>query len=189
MPPLSRPLGAAALLAATSAWGSLFLVVKPVLAHIDPVWFTLLRYTIASCGLAALLLWRGAFPWDKLRAHGLQLAGLGVLGYGLFSVLVLTGLSHSEPSHGAVVMATAPITAQLVRWAMDGVRPGRAASVGTVLALAGVVMVSGVLTGPPGAGSTLAGDVTAFVGTLCWIAYTRGSTRLRHLDVLEFSAL
>jgi len=189
MPSLSRPLGAAALLAATSAWGSLFLVVKPVLGHIDPVWFTLVRYTIASCGLAALLLWRGPFPWDKLRTHGLQLAGLGALGYGLFSVLVLTGLAHSQPSHGAVVMATAPITAQLVRWALDGVRPSRAASVGTVLALAGVVMVSGVLTGPAGAGSTLAGDATAFVGTLCWIAYTRGSTRFRQLDVLEFSAL
>ena len=189
MSPLSRPLGAGALLFATSAWGSLFLVTKPVLAHIDPVWFTLLRYTLASLGLAALLLWRGGFPWDKLRAHGLRLAGFGTLGYGLFSVLVLTGLAHSQPSHGAVVMATAPITAQFVRWALDGVRPSRAAFAGTALALAGVVMVSGVLSGPTAAGSTLGGDLTALAGTLCWIAYTRGSTRFGTLDVLEFSAL
>lgn len=189
MPALSRPLGAAALLAATSAWGSLFLVVKPVLTHVDPVWFTLLRYTIATLGLAALLLWRGAFPWQKLRAHGWQLAAFGTMGYGLFSILVLTGLSHSQPSHGAVVMATAPITAQFVRWALDGVRPGRLALVGTALALAGVVMVSGVLAGPSGSGSTLGGDLIALVGTLCWIAYTRGSMRFRELDVLEFSGL
>jgi len=86
-------------------------------------------------------------------------------------------------------MATAPITAQIVRWAFDGVRPSRAALWGTALALSGVVMVSGVLTGPSGGGSTLAGDITALIGTLCWIAYTRGSTRFGELDVLEYSAL
>ena len=37
----SRPLGIAGLLMATSAWGSLFLVGKPLLRHIDPLWFTL----------------------------------------------------------------------------------------------------------------------------------------------------
>ena len=61
---LSRPAGAAALLAATVAWGSLFLVGKPLLGQIDPLWFTLARYSIATFGFAALLLVRGAFPWD-----------------------------------------------------------------------------------------------------------------------------
>jgi drug/metabolite transporter (DMT)-like permease len=189
MSTLSRPLGAAALLAATFAWGSLFLVGKPVLDQVDPVWFTLARYTIATVGFAALLLVRGAFPWDKLRTHGWRLAGLGIVGYGAFGILVLTGLAHSQPSHGAVVMATMPITTQLVRWVFDGVRPGLASLAGTVLALAGVVTVSGVLAGPSGADSTLAGDLIAFAGTLGWIAYTRGSARFGTFDVLEFSAL
>jgi len=186
----SRSLGIAGMLAATSAWGSLFIVGKPVLAHVDPVWFTLLRYTIASLGFAALLLARGAFPWAKLRAHGPRLAVLGFVGYGVFGVLVLVGLLHSVPSHGAVVMATMPITTQLVRWALDGVKPSRAALIATALALAGVVIVSGVLLPAGGAQtSTLGGDAIAFVGTLGWIAYTRGSARLPGLDVLEYSAL
>jgi len=186
-----RPLGIAGLLVATSAWGSLFLVGKPVLAYVDPVWFTLIRYTLASVGFAALLLWRGGvFPWAKLHAHAPRLALLGFAGYGFFSVMVLTGLAHSVPSHGAVIMATMPITTQLVRWAVDRLKPTRAALLGTALALLGVVIVSGVFLGEgSGTRPTLAGDLTALFGTLGWIAYTRGSASLPALDVLESSAL
>lgn len=185
-----RPLGIAGLLVATSAWGSLFLVGKPVLAYVDPVWFTLIRYTLASVGFASLLLWRGAFPWAKLHAYAPRLALLGFAGYGFFSVMVLTGLAHSVPSHGAVIMATMPITTQLVRWAVDGLKPTRAALLGTALALLGVVIVSGVFLGESsGTRPTLAGDFTALFGTLGWIAYTRGSASLPTLDVLEYSAL
>jgi len=186
----SRSLGIAGMLIATSAWGSLFIVGKPVLAHVDPVWFTFVRYTIAGVGFAALLLARGGIPWAKLRAHAPQLALLGFVGYGVFGVLVLVGLQHSVPSHGAVVMATMPITTQLVRWAVDGLRPTRAALGATALALAGVVMVSGVLLAPGAAGaSTLPGDAVAYLGTLGWIVYTRGSARLPGLDVFEYGAL
>ena len=96
LPP--RPLGIVGLLLATSAWGSLFLVGKPVLADVDGVWFTLLRYTLATAGFALLLLARGAFPWAKLRAHAARLALLGFAGYGVFSAMVLVGLAHSPRS-------------------------------------------------------------------------------------------
>ena len=186
----SRSLGIAGLLLATSAWGSLFLVGKPVLAHVGPVWFTLARYSLASAVFAALLGWRGAFPWAKLRAHAPRLALLGFAGYGVFSAMVLTGLAHSVPSHGAVIMATMPITTQLLRWALDGHAPSRTGLLGTALALLGVVIVSGVLAGE-GASTraTVVGDLTALLGTLGWIGYTRGSAALPALDVLEYSAL
>lgn len=186
----SRPLGMAALLLATTAWGSLFLVGKPLLAHIEPLWFTLVRYTLASAGFALLLMLRGALPWALLRRHALSLAAYGFVGYGVFGAMVLIGLAHSLPSHGAVIMATMPITTQLVRWLLDGVRPTRAVLASTALALAGVVVVSGLLQGGAHAGrSTAAGDAITLLGTLGWIAYTRGSARLPALDVLQYSAL
>jgi drug/metabolite transporter (DMT)-like permease len=175
---------------ATTTWGSLFIVGKSVLAHVDPLWFTLLRYTLATALLAVLLALRpGGFPWAALRRHARPLALLGAAGYGVFSMLVLLGLSHSLPSHGSVVMATMPITTQLLRWALDGVRPTRAALAIGVLALAGVVVVSGVLQADAGTRSTLGGDLVALLGTLGWIVYTRGATRLPALDVLAFTGL
>ena len=67
MPTHSRPLGVIALLIATSAWGGMFLVAKAVLHHVDPVWFTLIRYSIAAIAFVLLLVPRGAAPWRKLR--------------------------------------------------------------------------------------------------------------------------
>jgi drug/metabolite transporter (DMT)-like permease len=190
--PRSPAVGMAGLLLATTAWGSLFLASKPVLPHVDPVWFTLLRYSIATLGFMLVLRLRGPVPWGMLRQHGARLAGLGFIGYGVFSAMVLVGLAHSVPSHGAVIMATMPITTQLVRWAFDGERPSRSAVFSTLLALVGVVMVSGAVGSAHAAGaqaSTLAGDLTALAGTLGWIAYTRGAARLPELDVISFSAL
>jgi drug/metabolite transporter (DMT)-like permease len=111
-----RTLGIAALLLATSGWGGMFLVSKGVLHHVDPVWFTLIRYGISGLAFALLLVPRGATPWRKLRLHAGPLALRGLAGFGAFSVMLLVGLAHSVPSHGAIIMATVPMTTQLLRW-------------------------------------------------------------------------
>jgi len=185
-----RTLGIVALLLATSGWGGMFLVSKGVLHEVDPVWFTLIRYSLSALVFVALLAPRGAAPWRKLRANAGPLAFRGVAGFGVFSVMLLTGLAHSVPSHGAIIMATTPMTTQLLRWALDGVRPSRATLATSALALAGVVIVSGVLFNDgSAAASTLFGDGVAFVGTLGWIVYTRGAARFTELDVLEYTGL
>jgi len=188
-----RTLGIAALLLATSAWGGMFLVSKDVLQHVDPFWFTLIRYSLSALMFAALLLPRGAAPWRKLRTDALPLAVRGVAGFGVFSVMLLTGLAHSVPSHGAIIMATTPMTTQLLRWVLDGVRPTRATLLTSALALAGVVIVSGALSSHEGqsdAPSTMYGDAVAFVGTLGWVWYTRGAAQFANrLDVIEYTAL
>src|SRR5258706_6775727 len=151
-------LGIAALLLATSGWGGMFLVSKDVLHHVDPAWFTLIRYSVSALLFTALLLPRGAAPWRKLRTHALPLALRGLVGYGVFSVMLLAGLAHSVPSHGALIIGTMPMTTQLLRWGLDGIRPSRSALLTAALALAGVVIVSGVLfAGGPAGGSPLPG--------------------------------
>ncbi|GAA4343659.1 DMT family transporter [Variovorax defluvii] len=196
--PVSTPLlGIAALLAATSAWGGMFLVGHSVLRHVDPFWLTLIRYTLSALLFAALLLPRGAAPWRRLRAHAGPLALRGVAGFGVFSVMLLVGLAHSVPSHGAILIATTPITTQLLRWMLDGERPTRSTLLASALALTGVVIVSGVLEsahslqdGAQRGASTAFGDAVAFAGTLGWIWYTRGAARFAGtLDVVEYSAL
>jgi drug/metabolite transporter (DMT)-like permease len=185
-----RTLGIVGLLVATSAWGSLFLVSKGVLSYVNPVWFTFIRYTLATAVFVVLVTWRDGSAWRKLREHALHLAWRGFAGYGLFSVLVLIGLAHSVPSHGAVIMATMPITTQLLRWALDDIKPTRTVLLSTSLALLGVMAVSGTLTEHnAGNHSAAAGDLLTLVGTLGWIAYTRGAAKLASLSALEYSAL
>ncbi|MDH0864768.1 DMT family transporter [Mitsuaria sp. GD03876] len=186
----SNPYAAtAAMLFAAVSWGSLFLVGKPVLGRLDPIWFTAVRYLLAGIGMTALVVAFGQRPWAKLRAHWGTLTGFGVLGYGFFGILVLEGLKLSLPSHGAVLMATMPLTTILLRWLLDGHRPGLGVAGAAGLALGGVVMVSGVLGRADGPPHMLLGDALTLLGTLGWVLYTRGAAKLPDLSPLEFTGL
>ena len=190
----SRAAPTAALLFATTAWGSLFLVGKPLLSVVDPLWFTTLRYTLATLLLAGLAQAFGRHPWRKLRTHALQLTGLGLAGYGAFSLMVFWGLARSLPSHGSVIMATMPFTTLLLRWALDGQRPTSAALAGAAVALTGVATVAGLFGATPAAHETassgvLIGDAVTLAGTLGWVLYTRGAARLPGHSPLEYTAL
>jgi drug/metabolite transporter (DMT)-like permease len=189
MPPNIRLTGFAALLAATTGWGSLFLVSKGILDYVDPVWFTLIRYTFAVVIFTSLLILRGSTPWQKLKDHAGALALRGFAGFGVFGVMLLAGLAHSVPSHGAVLIATQPMTTQFMRWALDGERPSRATLMTSALALLGVAIVAGLFNETASKhGSTLYGDAIAFIGTLGWVWYTRGTTKFPNFDVIEYTA-
>lgn len=179
-----------ALLFATTAWGSLFLTAKPITAQLDPAWFTLVRYTLATALLAVLVHLLGERPWAKLRRHALRHSLVGLGGYGLFSILVFHGLRLSLPSHGSVIMATMPFTTLALRWALDGQRPPLRAVAGAALALAGVATVAN-LVGQAGDVNArmLLGDAITLAGTLGWVLYTRAAARLPDHSPLEYTAL
>lgn len=186
----SRPLGVLALLLATGSWGGLFIASRPVLADLDPAWFTLIRYSISALVFIVLLGLRGAARWRYLRAHAGPLALRGLAGFGVFGVLLLTGLARSLPTHGAVIMATVPMSTQLLGWLLDGQRPGRMTVFSSLLALTGVLIVSGVLSGAAGGpGSTGFGDLLMLLATLGWVWYTRGAAVFAELDALEYTGL
>jgi drug/metabolite transporter (DMT)-like permease len=180
----------AALLFATSSWGSLFLVGKPILGVLDAVWFTVIRYALASA-LLLVLVWRfGQSPAAKLRRSWPRLTLFGVAGYGCFSVLVFIGLARSLPSHGSVIMATMPFTTLALRWALDGVRPPAKALFSAALALAGVATVSGLVGGGIAADpQARLGDLLTLAGTVGWVVYTRGAASLPDHSPLEYTAL
>jgi len=189
MTPANPYAATAAMLFAAISWGSLFLVGKPVLGRLDPIWFTAVRYLLAGVGMALLVAVFGQRPWAKLRAHWRLLTGFGVLGYGFFGILVLEGLKLSLPSHGAVLMATMPLTTLLLRWVLDGHRPGLGVAGAAVLALSGVVMVSGVLGRSDGPPHMLLGDALTLLGTIGWVSYTRGAAKVPDLSPLEYTGL
>lgn len=191
-----RGLGFAALVLAALSWASLYFVAKPVLGEVRPAAFTLLRYSVAALVFALMLAPRGALPWRQLRRHAPRLALMGLLGYGFFGLMLISGLALSNPAHGATLVATVPISTQLLRWALDGQRPSPAQLGCSLLALAGVALLAGLLgpqTAAPAAGSAarmLLGDLMTLGGSLGWVLYTRGAGQLSaELDPLAYSGL
>lgn len=179
-----------ALVLATSAWSSLFFVGRDVVRVLDPLWFTTLRYGLASLILLPLLLRNRRVPWSTVLQHFNKLSVFGLLGYGVFSVLVFYGLARSEPSHGAVIMATMPLTTMLVQWLRGGQRPASTALVAAMVALIGVATVAGLLgSHQESRPSAVIGDLVTLLGTLGWVAYTRGAATVPNLSALEYTAL
>lgn len=182
-------LAIAALLSATSAWGGLFHAGKYALSALDPFWFTALRYTGATALLVAVCAMRDGVRWGLVRRHYLTLFFHGMLGYAMFGILVFVGLARSLPSHGAVIMATMPLTSLFIRWVFDRQPPRWWAWVGGWTALMGVGLVSGAWSsGNSLHQNTLLGDAIAWVGTLGWILYTRGQKKLPDLNAVEYTA-
>lgn len=188
MKTLSRWSGILALVLATAAWDGLFHVGKMALVQLDPFWFTVVRYICAASLLVVLLHWNGAVRWELLRANWKRLASYGMLGYGMFGILVFIGLDHSVPSHGAVIMATIPVTTLVSRWLLDRQKPHWWAWGVVALTVLGVVLVSGVLTAKGASRGAVYGDLIALIGTTGWVTYTRGQSKLLQLSVIEYTA-
>jgi len=185
----SRWTGVLALIFATTVWGGLFHVGKLALAYLDPFWFTLVRYIAATILLVGILRWNGDFRWHLLRQNWIRLMSSGLLGYGMFAILVFVGLNHSVPSHGAIIMATMPVTTLVTGWVLERQRPQWWAWGVVSIMLIGVSLVSGIWSDHNSAGSgILNGDLIALLGTLGWVVYTRQQKKLLQLSVIEYTA-
>src|SRR5689334_14692245 len=105
------------------AWGGMFAVLAAALRRVDTSNLTSLRYGLATAIFIAILVAREG--WAALRpGHRLvEVAILGVLGYGAFNLLLGLALGHTRPQNAALIVALTPLLTVLVRWVRDGVRP------------------------------------------------------------------
>jgi drug/metabolite transporter (DMT)-like permease len=182
---------ALALIFATTAWGALFHVGKHAMQVLDPFWFSLIRYGGASFLLFLILQFNGNGRWNLMRQNWYRLLFLGFLGYPVFGILVFVGLNYSLPSHGAVIMATMPVTTLVLRWILDKQSPQPWIAVVIFLTFTGVILVSGLWSpfGPisHSSGETIYGDMMTLMGTFGWVMYTRGQAAFPELSVLEYT--
>lgn len=184
----SRNFAYGALTIAPIFWGGLFFAGKSALKELDPFWFTFIRYLFASLLLTLSLVFRGRTKWGILGAKYTSLMLFGLLGYGMFGIMVFLGLRMSFPSHEAVIMATMPITTLFIRAVFEKNPPPWWAWSVAVVALVGVGLVSGFSTDAEGISIwSILGDCTALIGTFGWIMYTRGQSKFLDLSVIEYT--
>jgi O-acetylserine/cysteine efflux transporter len=86
-------------LAVVAIWGSNFVVIKVALAHLPPLLFAALRFTLAVLP-AIFFLPRPQVPWSNLAAYGL------LIGVGQFGLLYLAMLSQISPGLASLVIQT-----------------------------------------------------------------------------------
>ena len=102
--------------------------------------------TIRLIGGGGLLLLIAHRSWPDVRRHWRPLALLGVAGMGVQTLAISIGIDAGTASLGALILGLEPIFIALFGALLTHDRPSRATIAGLALGLAGVVVVSGVLT-------------------------------------------
>ena len=175
-------LSLAAALAMMVVWGCNFAVTKYILGAMGVGAFLFIRFIVMSLLAAALLLFvyrrhlRRALP----RKEDLpRIAASGILGHTLHVGIVMWGMNLSTPFSSSLVLASSPIFTLLILAAMGVERLHARQVIGTLVALAGLVLF---LSDKFAAGMAQAGfgDLALLSAAVTFAAYTVISKPLVH---------
>ena len=140
------PGAAVALLAfCVPIWGFNWPVMKIMLAEVTPLWLGAMRMAAASVVLFIVLA-----AWRRLRLPDRRdapvLISVGVLMFGVYSILTMVGLSHAQAGRAAILTFVTPLWVTPLAMVILGERLSRLKGAGLVFAVAGL----GVLFNPFG---------------------------------------
>lgn len=181
-------------LVATVAWGGMFPVMNPALQVIDPVYFTLIRYSSVGIIFVILLLVTEGFKALNPEGHFKKLWLLGTFAFAGFNLLVFLG-QHIAGKSGSliasVMMAVQPLIGALLNWLFKKKRPSNVAFITMLIAFVGIFLV--VTKGNP---ASLSGGMTIiyatlliFIADLCWVLFTMGGENFKDWSILRYSTL
>jgi drug/metabolite transporter (DMT)-like permease len=155
-------------------WGINFPFLKIGLAQLSPLAFTFWRYLLMLALAWAVLAWQRRRSGMRVTvdpADYPRLALAGVLGFSLYMVFSIVGVSETTAFSNALMIALAPLFSALLlfAWRMEPIR--RLQLLGMALSLAGVaIFLADKARG--GFGIATAGDLLSLLAALFYAAYT-----------------
>jgi drug/metabolite transporter (DMT)-like permease len=166
--------GYASALASVMIWALVPVGTRFFVLRVDPYVFNVIRFV--ACGCAALPLCAYAKPWRWPVSDRLLLLVCAVLSVPGYNIPVALGARTVPAGELAVLIATEPVMIAALSLMLEG-RPlhGRVIG-GSVLALLGVALTSGMFTAGPE--FRLWGMLEVLAGAVSWSCYTVLAGRL-----------
>lgn len=161
---------------AAALWGTTFVSSKILLnCGLSPADILLCRFVLAYVG--AWFVARGPL-FARTWRDELLLASMGVTGGSLYFLTENSALLYTQASNVAIIIAVTPLlTALGARFLSRGERFGRRLVWGSVISLAGVVLV--VLNGNLVLRLSPRGDILTLIASVLWVFYSLSVVRLR----------
>ncbi|MDC9594195.1 DMT family transporter [Xenorhabdus sp. IM139775] len=163
-------------LIATFFWGSNFQVTKFALASLPPWTASVERFFYAVICIFIFLAWKEGIHSKALKQNWWAFIVLGAIGVAGFNGAFFVGLQSSNPVTAALIVATTPISANILEAIINRRLPGLLRVVGMAISLLGVALVitNGELISG-GVTQVVTGDILIFIGSLGWSIYTVGT--------------
>ncbi|MHA0858402.1 DMT family transporter [Paenibacillus sp. CMAA1364] len=181
-------------LIASMSWGAMFPVAHVALQHVNPFYFSLIRYSVVSL-ILVVLLWkkegRAAF---RLEGRGKALLFYGTMAFTVYNMLVFLG-QHLMKDAGTVAASIMevlmPIISILVLWVTMRNKPKKYMMTSMIIALIGALLVitNGQLSFFTMAGQHLFPLLLIFIGVVGWVLYSMGGDTFQGWSTLRYSTL
>jgi drug/metabolite transporter (DMT)-like permease len=158
-------------------WGINFSVLKVAMGSMTPLAFNGVRFSLATCVMVLILLWRHE-SFRMVRRDILPIILLGLVGHTLYQVLFITGMARTTPANASLLMATAPIFVVIYGAILGGEQANRWIWAGIILSFVGLIFLIGGGGGVSLDTQTILGDFLVLGAAMLWAAYTAGSKPL-----------
>jgi len=174
-------------------WGLNFVAMKWALKEMLPLAFSAVRYSIATALFLVIFLAREG--WQPIsKKDALKLLGLGLLGNTFFQAPMIIGLDLTTSGNSALLLATIPVWAALIAFAMGIERLNRWIWGGIGLSFIGVALVTlgdhhdSALNDSQS--STALGNLLTLLSAASWAGFTVFSKNLlKRYSPLRLNAL
>ncbi len=145
-------------------WGSSFPVIKIGLRYVDSYMFVFLRFATASAIMIIILLGTRKL---NLRFAKRSIWILGILN-GISYLLQYVGMASTTASKSSLIVNLSAVWVALLSWPILKERLGSKKTLGIVLSIAGVFVVTTNLNFLELAGGSLLGDITVLLSGIGW---------------------
>ena len=179
---------------AAVSWGAMFPVAHAAFKHIDPFYFTLIRYGAVSVILVVLLFWKEGKPAFRLEGKGLHLWFFGTMAFTVYNLLIFWGedlLGEPGVMVASIMESLMPMISIVIVWMFFHKRPHQFTFICVVLSFIGAMFVitKGDMDAFLSATDDFIPSILIFIAVIGWVVYTMGGSKFRGWSALRYSTL
>ncbi|WP_375695925.1 DMT family transporter [Bartonella sp. AC67GZZY] len=162
-------------LVGTFFWGSNFQATKIALTTVSPWTASFERFLIAVIAIFLIMIFKEGLRWHVLSQNFISYIFLGIIGVAGFNGALFVGLQTSNPITASLIMATTPISANIIEAIMNKSFPTCERVIGMLISMFGVYLVITNGRFLSNHVSFAKGDIMILLGSVGWAFYTVGT--------------
>ena len=179
---------------AAVSWGAMFPVAHAAFKHIDPFYFTIIRYGAVTVILVALLLWKEGKQAFRFEGKGLPLWFFGTMAFTIYNLLIFWGedmMGESGVMVASIMESLMPMISIVIVWMIFKKRPHLFTLICVIVSLIGAILVitKGDIKAFLSATNNCIPTILILVAVIGWVIYTMGGSEFSSWSVLRYSTL
>ena len=186
--------GAVLCFLAAVSWGAMFPVAHAAFVHIDPFYFTIIRYGSVTVILLAILLWKEGRKAFRFEGKGPQLWFFGTMAFTVYNLLIFWGedlLGSSGVMVASIMESLMPMISIVILWIFFKKRPHSFTLLFVLLSFVGAILVitKGDMQSFLGATDHFIPSMLILIAVIGWVIYTMGGGEFSGWSALRYSTL